>query len=74
MSGVVTVEIGGVRYPIRSGLDPAYVAEEHGTFDEIAAVDAPRETTILGAAKVTGKVGDGWKNCFYTHYNAAVVV
>jgi hypothetical protein len=27
MSGVVTVEIGGQRYPIRSGLDPAYVGE-----------------------------------------------
>jgi cell division protein ZapA len=27
MAGVVTVEIAGQRYPIRSGLDPAYVAE-----------------------------------------------
>ena len=27
MSGVVTVEIGGQRYPIRSGLDPTYVGE-----------------------------------------------
>ena len=27
MAGVVTVEIAGQRYPIRSGLDSAYVAE-----------------------------------------------
>ena len=27
MAGVVTVEIAGQRYPIRSGLDPAYVGE-----------------------------------------------
>ena len=27
MAGVVTVEIAGQRYPIRSGLDAAYVAE-----------------------------------------------
>ena len=41
-------------------VDPEYVDPEHGTFDRIEAVDAPRETTILGAAKISGKVGNGW--------------
>ncbi|HEX7705390.1 MAG TPA: DUF5916 domain-containing protein [Thermoanaerobaculia bacterium] len=41
-------------------VDPAFIDEEHGEFDRIDHVDMPRETTILGAAKLTGKIGNGW--------------
>ena len=52
MSGVVTVEIGGVRYPIRSGLDPAYVAELAAYVDEKvrAASEAAPATDLLSVA------------------------
>jgi cell division protein ZapA len=52
MSGVVTVEIGGVRYPIRSGLDPAYVAELAAYVDEKvrAATEAAPTNDLLSVA------------------------
>ena len=52
MSGVVTVEIGGQRYPIRSGLDPAYVGELAAYVDKKmrAASDAAPTTDMLGLA------------------------
>ena len=50
--GVVTVEIGGQRYPIRSGLDPAYVAELAAYVDKKmrAAAEAAPTTDTLGLA------------------------
>jgi len=52
MSGVVTVEIGGQRYPIRSGLDPAYVAELAAYVDQKvrAATDAAPTNDLLSIA------------------------
>ena len=52
MSGVVTVEIGGQRYPIRSGLDPAYVAELAAYVDQKvrAATDAAPTNDLLSVA------------------------
>ena len=52
MSGVVTVEIAGQRYPIRSGLDPVYVGELAAYVDKKmrAASDAAPTTDILGLA------------------------
>ena len=52
MSGVVTVEIAGQRYPIRSGLDPAYVGELAAYVDKKmrAASDAAPTTDMLGLA------------------------
>ena len=52
MAGVVTVEIGGQRYPIRSGLDPAYVIELAGYVDPKmrAATDAAPATDLLSLA------------------------
>jgi hypothetical protein len=41
-------------------VDTAFIDESRGTFDSIDFTDAPVETTILGAAKITGKVGNGW--------------
>jgi cell division protein ZapA (FtsZ GTPase activity inhibitor) len=52
MSSVITVEIGGQRYPIRSGLDERYVAELAAYVDQkmrAAAQSAP-ESDILGLA------------------------
>ena len=52
MSSVITVEIGGQRYPIRSALDERYVAELAGYVDQkmrAAAHSAP-ESDILGLA------------------------
>jgi cell division protein ZapA len=48
--GVVTVEIGGQRYPIRSALDPKYVAELAAYVDEKmrAASDAAPGSDMLG--------------------------
>ena len=51
--GVVTVEIAGQRYPIRSGgLDPAYVAELAGYVDKKmrAAAESAPATDTLGLA------------------------
>jgi len=52
MKGLVTVEISGQRYPIRSGLDPAYVAELAAYVDTKmrAASDAAPSTDMLGLA------------------------
>jgi cell division protein ZapA len=52
MNGVVTVEIGGQRYPIRSGLDPTYVGELAAYVDKKmrAASDAAPTTDMLGLA------------------------
>jgi len=49
---VVTVEIGGQRYPIRSGLDERYVAELAAYVDQKmrAAVSAAPESDMLGLA------------------------
>ncbi len=50
--GVVTVEIAGQRYPIRSGLDAAYVAELAAYVDKKmrAAAEAAPSTDTLGLA------------------------
>ncbi len=52
MSSVITVEIGGQRYPIRSGLDERYVAELAAYVDQKmrAAAHAAPESDILGLA------------------------
>jgi cell division protein ZapA len=52
MAGVVTVEIGGHRYPIRSGLDPTYVIELAAYVDQKmrAASDAAPTTDMLSLA------------------------
>jgi cell division protein ZapA len=52
MNGVVTVEIGGQRYPIRSGLDPAYVAELAAYVDQKvrAATNAAPTNDLLSVA------------------------
>jgi cell division protein ZapA len=49
---VVTVEIAGQRFPIRSGLDERYVAELAAYVDQKmrAAVKAAPESDILGLA------------------------
>ena len=49
---VVTVEIGGQRYPIRSGLDERYIAELAAYVDQKmrAAVNAVPESDMLGLA------------------------
>jgi len=52
MAGVVTVEIGGQRYPIRSGLEPAYVIELADYVDQKmrAASDGAPSTDLLSLA------------------------
>ena len=48
-SRVVSVEIHGQEYPIRSGLDPVYVAELAAYVDEkmrLAAVESPAGDTL----------------------------
>lgn len=52
MPGVVTVEIAGQRYPIRSTLDPAYVVELAAYVDQKmrAASEAAPSTDMLGLA------------------------
>src|SRR3954466_1730427 len=52
MSKVVTVEIAGQRYPIRSGLDERYVAELAAYVDGKmrAAADAAPASDIVGLA------------------------
>ena len=49
---VVTVEIGGQRYPIRSGLDERYIAELAAYVDQKmrAAVNAAPESDMMGLA------------------------
>ncbi len=50
-SRVVTVEIGGQRYPIRSALDPAYVTQLAAYLDQKMQL-AARETTSGDTLKV----------------------
>ena len=52
MAGVVTVEIAGQRYPIRSGLEPAYVVELAAYVDRKmrAAADSAQAADMLGQA------------------------
>ena len=52
MAGVVTVDIAGQKYPIRSTLDPAYVVELAAYVDQKlrAASDAAPATDMLGLA------------------------
>ena len=52
MKSLVTVDISGQRYPIRSGLDPAYVAELAAYVDTKmrAASDAAPSSDMLGLA------------------------
>jgi cell division protein ZapA len=52
MNGVVTVEIGGQRYPIRSVLDEQYVTELAAYVDQKmrAASDAAPASDMLGLA------------------------
>src|SRR5262245_6623205 len=52
MSSVVTVEIGGQRYPIRSGLDERYVTELAAYVDQKmrAASDSAPASDMLGLA------------------------
>ena len=53
--GVVTVEIAGQRYPIRSGLDERYITELAAYVDQKmrAAANAAPESDILGMAILT---------------------
>ena len=52
MSSVITVEIAGQRYPIRSGLDERYVTELAAYVDQKmrAASDAAPASDMLGLA------------------------
>jgi cell division protein ZapA len=52
MTQVITVEIAGQAYPIRSTLDPKYVAELAGYVDEKmrAASDTAPSSDLLGLA------------------------
>lgn len=52
MSGVVTVDIAGQRYPIRSGLDPAYIVELASYVDKKmrAVSESTPSTDTLGLA------------------------
>ena len=64
MSGVITVEIGGVKYPIRSGLDPAYVAELAAYVDQkvrTATEAAPTNDLLSVAVLVALNIAD---ECF----------
>ena len=64
MNGVVTVEIGGQRYPIRSGLDPAYIAELAAYVDEkvrAATAAAPTNDLLSVAVLVAMNIAD---ECF----------
>lgn len=61
MSSVVTVEIAGQRYPIRSSLDERYVAELAAYVDQkmrAAAVAAPTSDTLSLAVLVALNIAD----------------
>ncbi|MBI2187814.1 MAG: cell division protein ZapA [Acidobacteria bacterium] len=69
MPGVVTVEIGGQRYPIRSTLDPAYVIELAAYVDQKmrAASEAVPTTDMLSLAILVAlNLAD---ECFRTRQN-----
>ncbi len=60
-STVVNVEIHGQRYPIRSGLDPAYVAELAAHVDEkmrLAIKECPAGDTLKIAVLAALNVAD----------------
>ncbi len=60
-SRVVTVEIHGQQYPIRSGLDPAYVAELAAYVDEkirLAARESPAGDTLKLAVLAALNIAD----------------
>ena len=52
MTQVITVEVAGQKYPIRSGLDPAYVGELAAYVDKKmrAAADTAPSSDMLGLA------------------------
>src|SRR5215218_2854215 len=61
---VVTVEIHGQQYPIRSGLDPAYVAELAAYVDEkirLASRETPASDTLKVAVLAALNIAD---ECF----------
>ena len=60
-SRVVHVEIHGQRYPIRSGLDPAYVAELASYVDEkmrLASKESPAGDTLKVAVLAALNIAD----------------
>ena len=60
-SRVVTVEIHGQQYPIRSGLDPAYVAELAAYVDEkmrLASRESPAGDTLKLAVLAALNIAD----------------
>lgn len=60
-SRVVSVEIHGQQYPIRSGLDPAYVAELAAYVDEkirLAARESPAGDTLKLAVLAALNIAD----------------
>lgn len=60
-SRVVTVEIHGQQYPIRSGLDPAYVAELAAYVDEkirLASRETPAGDTLKLAVLASLNIAD----------------
>jgi cell division protein ZapA len=60
-SRVVTVEIHGQQYPIRSGLDPGYVAELAAYVDEkirLAARESPAGDTLKLAVLAALNIAD----------------
>ena len=60
-SRVVTVEIHGQQYPIRSGLDPVYVAELAAYVDEkmrLAARESPAGDTLKLAVLAALNIAD----------------
>ena len=60
-SRVVTVEIHGQQYPIRSGLDPAYVAELAAYVDEkmrLASRESPSGDTLKLAVLAALNIAD----------------
>ena len=65
-SRVVTVEIHGQQYPIRSGLDPAYVAELAAYVDEkmrLAARESPAGDTLKLAVLAALNIADELLRC-----------
>ena len=61
MSRVVTVEIAGQRYPIRSALDERYVAELAGYVEQkmqVASLAAPTSDTMGLAILVALNIAD----------------
>jgi len=61
MSSVVTVEIAGQRYPIRSSLDERYVAELAGYVDQkmrAASIAAPTSDMMSLAVLVALNIAD----------------